>query len=246
MVANAALGYHDRSKQSHDEGIALARHLGHAPSHANTLWRRCELAAVYRDVASVQPMARELLDLTETHGLRLPQQMARCYVGWALALSGSVAEGIAEIELGIGTLAGLGARMNASCIRGLYAEALGASGHHAEGLTRIEEGLAFGAAAGEVSYDSWLHRLRGELLQHMNGAPDPAAEAAFREGLAVARRQQARGFELTIALPLARLEIARERRDEARNLLTPLYDWFTEGLNLPDLVEAKALLAQLG
>ncbi|HEX3883903.1 MAG TPA: AAA family ATPase [Stellaceae bacterium] len=246
MVANAALGYHDRSKQFHDEGIARARQLGHAPSHANTLWRRCELAAIYRDVAAVQPMAREMLDLTEAHGLRLPQQMARCYVGWALALSGSIAEGIAEIELGIGTLAGLGARMNASAMLGLYAEALSAMGRHAEGLAHITEGLAVGAAAGESSYDSWLYRLRGELLLHLNGAADPACETALREGLAVARRQEARGFELTLALPLARLNVARENRDAARDVLAPLCDWFTEGLDLSDLVAAKALLASLG
>ena len=245
MAANAALGYRDRSKRYHEEGVALARRLDHAPSYANTLWRRSEVAAVHHDVATVQTMARELLELTERHGLRQPEPIARCYLGWAMALSGNPAEGIAQIEAGIRTLAGFGARINASYVCGLYAEALAAAGRYAEGLAQIDEGLASGPASGEVSYDFWLHRLRGELLLHLNGAADPAAEAAFRDGLAVARRRDAKGFELTLALPLARLLTERGRRREARELLAPLHGWFTEGFETADLIAAQALLDEL-
>jgi hypothetical protein len=136
--------------------------------------------------------------------------------------------------------------MNASFVGGLYAEALAATGRYAEGLAQLDEGLVAGAASGEVTYNFWLHCLRGELLLHLNGAADPAAAAAFRDGIAVAHRQEARGFELTVALPLARLEAEGGRKDSARDLLTPLCAWFTEGLDAPHLVEAKALLDELG
>jgi len=244
MAANAALGHFDRSARAHADGMDLAGRINHAPSQANTLWRRAETLTVFRDVSRVRELAGELLVLTETHGLRQPRPMGQCYHGWTLALGGDPAAGLAEIESGLATLESFGARMNASCMRGLYAEALAVAGRHAEALAQLETGLALGNDVMEISYNTWLHRIRGELLLHMRGAAE-AAEA-FREGIAVARSQDARGFELTAALPLARLEAEAGRRDVARDLLAPLCSWFTEGLDTFDLIEAKALLAAIG
>jgi predicted ATPase len=243
MVAHIALGHFDRGAEAHAAGLALSRRIDHAPSQANTLWRRCEGIAVFRDVSTVHALSSELLVLTETHGLRQPRPMGECYHGWATALSGDPAAGIAEIEGALATLKALGARMNWSGNLGLYAEALAAAGRHAEALAQVEAGITHGADVIEFSYNSWLHRIRGELLLHLRGAAE-AAEA-FREGLAFARAREARGFELTVALRLARLEAEAGRRDAARDLLAPLCAWFTEGLDTPDLVEAKALLASL-
>jgi predicted ATPase len=128
-------------------------------------------------------------------------------------------------------------------MRGLYAEALAAAGRHAEALTQLETGLALGNDVLEVSYESWLHRIRGELLLHLRGAAE--AMAALREGLVIAESQEARGFELIVALPLAHLEAEAGRRDAARDLLAPLCAWFTEGFDTADLKAAKALLDQL-
>jgi predicted ATPase len=87
--------------------------------------------------------------------------------------------------------------------------------------------------------------LRGELLQRLS-LPDWAEiERSFRTSLAVAHEQGTRGFELRAAISLARLLSKRERGDEARDLLAPLYGWFTEGFDTPDLKEAKALLDAL-
>ena len=86
-------------------------------------------------------------------------------------------------------------------------------------------------------------RLRGELFRDR----DPSnAEALFREALEVARRQQAKLWELRAAVSLARLRRDQGRPIEARHLLVPVYEWFTEGFNTPDLKEAKALLDELG
>lgn len=243
MAAYAALGRFDLSAAAHAAGTDLARLIDHAPSEANTLWRRAEALTAFRSVSSVRDLAHELLVLTETRGLRQPRPMGQCYHGWAVALGGDPASGLAEIETGLATLASFGARMNASCMRGLYAEALAAAGRHAEALAQLEAGLALGSDVMEVSYNTWLHRIRGELLLHLRGAAE--ATAAFREGLGIARAQDARGFELTVAFPLARLEAEAGRRDAARDLLSPLCAWFTEGLDMPDLVGAKALLASL-
>jgi predicted ATPase len=89
MATNAVLGYFDRSTRAHVDGLNLAHRIDHAPSQANTLWRRAEALAAFRDVQRVRALSDELLVLTETHGLRQPRPMGQCYHGWAIALSGS-------------------------------------------------------------------------------------------------------------------------------------------------------------
>jgi len=86
--------------------------------------------------------------------------------------------------------------------------------------------------------------LRGDLLRRLPSANWAEVESCFRTALAVARKQGSRGFELRAAVSLARLLGDQARHEEARDLLTPLYSWFTEGFNTPDLIEASALLAE--
>jgi predicted ATPase len=83
-------------------------------------------------------------------------------------------------------------------------------------------------------------------LLHAHGSNGGAAEASFREAIAVARQQGARGWELRVATSLAHLLLDRGRRIDARELLAPVYGWFTEGFDTPDLQKAKALLDALG
>jgi predicted ATPase len=104
-------------------------------------------------------------------------------------------------------------------------------------------------AASEASKENWcdanIHRLAGDIVL-LSGEPDEAkAEAYFERALAVARRQQAKSFELRAAMSMARLCRDQGKRDEARDLLAPVYGWFTEGFDTLDLKEAKALLNAL-
>ena len=98
-----------------------------------------------------------------------------------------------------------------------------------------------GERAGEVE----VHRLEGELLLARSPSDETQAEASFREALEVARRQSAKSPELRAATSLARLWQRQGKRDEARDLLAPVYAWFTEGFDTKDLREAKALLEEL-
>ena len=88
-----------------------------------------------------------------------------------------------------------------------------------------------------------MHRSRGNLLYAL-GDPS-AAEESYHQALAVAKRQSAKLWELLAAVSLARLWHDQGRRTEARDLLAPIYGWFTEGFDTPDLKEAKALLDAL-
>jgi predicted ATPase len=114
-----------------------------------------------------------------------------------------------------------------------------------EGLAALDDALAKAAASGVRGWNAEIHRLRGELTGRLP-YPDPAkAEESFRTALAIAREQGTRGYELRAATSLARLWGKQGRRGEARDLLAPLYDSFTEGFDTADLKEAKALLDEL-
>jgi predicted ATPase len=118
-------------------------------------------------------------------------------------------------------------------------------GQPEEGLEVLAEALALVENTGERYMEADLHRLRGELLLEL--APDDhgPAEGAFQQALAVARSQGAKSLELRAAMSLARLRRAQDRTAEARDLLAPVYDWFTKGFDTADLKEAKALLDEL-
>jgi predicted ATPase len=116
----------------------------------------------------------------------------------------------------------------------------------AEGaLSRVDEALALAAETGERWSDAFLHRCRGEILLRRDPANTTPAEEAFLTAIAVAQQQKARSFELRAAMSMARLWRDQGKRNEARDLLAPVYDWFTEGFDTRDLKEAKALLDEL-
>jgi predicted ATPase len=128
------------------------------------------------------------------------------------------------------------------------AEALGQAGQLEEGLTAVAEGLAFAQNKGEHFCEAELYRVQGELLLLQPKAPPAGqaeAEACFRQALAIARRQQAKSWELRAVLSLTRLYRQQSRPAEARPLLAQTYGWFTEGFDTRDLQEAKALLVEL-
>ena len=121
-------------------------------------------------------------------------------------------------------------------------------------------GVAQAEQQGQHFYDAELHRLRAEILLETVDSQQPAlspvegsrvesektAEECFELALEIARRQEAKAFELRAATSLARLWQRQSKRNAARALLAPLYAWFTEGFDTRDLVEAKALLEELG
>ena len=125
------------------------------------------------------------------------------------------------------------------------AEAYALAGAIDEGLRLSAEALTMIEATGEQWDKVELHRIQGELLRRRPGTDLGECEECFQGALALARRQGSRGFELRAASSLARLWRDQGKRIEARDLLAPIYGWFTEGFDTPDLKEAKALLDEL-
>jgi predicted ATPase len=128
---------------------------------------------------------------------------------------------------------------------GLIAEALAFAGEVEEGIAELDQALARSTPSGERWADAELHRLRGDLVCRLPRPNLDGAERSFRAALSIAREQGTKGFELRAAASLARLLGNDGRRDEAQQMLPPVYDWFTEGFDTLDLKEAKTLLAEL-
>ena len=115
-----------------------------------------------------------------------------------------------------------------------------------DGLRVVSEGLRDLEGSKRLIHRAELHRLKGELLLLQNAPGATEAESCFREAIEVARRQQAKSWELRATMSLARRLAKQGRRDEARAMLAEIYNWFTEGFDTADLKAAKALLDELG
>jgi predicted ATPase len=165
--------------------------------------------------------------------------------GWALAVQGQHEEGMAEMRRGLAARRAMGAGVALAEFTARLAEAYGRIGQAEEGLRLLAEALAV-VEKGDLWYEAELHRIKGELLLRQAVPDAPQAEACFQQALAVARRQQAKSYELRAAMSLSRLWQQQGKSAKARELLAPLYSWFTEGFDTPDLQEAKALLEDLG
>jgi predicted ATPase len=180
------------------------------------------------------------------YGFRMWLGLGTVNYGWALAEQGHLAEGIQQMRAGLAELRSAGCM---SCLYrphylGLLARALADAGEVDEGLRVLAEALAAAADIGERAHEAELHRLRGELLL-MGPGDEAQAEACYARALDVARGQSARSLELRAAMSLGRLWQAQGRTGEARQMLTEVYGWFTEGFDTCDLKEAKALIGGL-
>jgi predicted ATPase len=123
------------------------------------------------------------------------------------------------------------------------AEAQARAGNAEQGLDTLDQALALVEQTGERHWEAELRRLRAELLLVQGDQTE--AEASLHEAIKVARRQQAKSWELRATTSLARMWQAHGRIDQSRRVLAGIYDWFTEGFDTPDLKEARALLEEL-
>jgi predicted ATPase len=178
------------------------------------------------------------------HGFLVYLGYARAAHGRSLTGLGQPQEGVALLKQGLTELRPIGCAINMPMLFTWLAEAHTALGQFAEARNYLAEAARIIEATGErVSEAELLHRVPGALL---NAAGDQSgAEQNYRQAIVVAERQSAKLFQLRASTSLARLWREQGKRTEARDLLGPIYNWFTEGFDAPDLKDAKALLAEL-
>jgi len=238
-------GYPDQSARAADRALAYSRQLGHAHTLAHAFWYAGIAAAFARDVATACAYSNDCVARASEHGFAQWAAYGRILQGWADAQKGEATMGIARIRDGLASAEATGARSNTPLYLALLAEALALAGKIEEGLATLEDALATAAVSGVRGWNAEIHRLCGELTGRLPHPNPPKAEDSFRTALAIAREQGTRGYALRAATSLARLWRERGRRDEACDLLAPIYNWFTEGFDTADLKEAKGLLDEL-
>ncbi len=163
--------------------------------------------------------------------------------GWLLAEQGEVEAGIAQIHEGLAAWEQTGAEMDKPYHLGLLAEAYGRAGEVEQGLEQVVQALEIVDRSGERFYEAELYRLQGHLLAQSATFDEAKVEVCYRRAADVARLQSARVLELRAATSLAHLWHTQGKAEEARQVLTPVYDWFTEGFDTRDLRQAEAFLA---
>jgi predicted ATPase len=165
--------------------------------------------------------------------------------GWALTHQGQVKEGIEQMHQGLRALHATGAEIQRPHFLALLAETHGTIGESEAGLTVLAEALTHVDTTGERWYEAELHRLKGTLLLQQSSDNQAEAASCFAQAITRAQSQQAKSWELRAATSLARLWQQQGKRQEAYDLLAPVYHWFTEGFDTADLQDAKALLDAL-
>jgi predicted ATPase len=238
-------GYPDQATRTADRALLHVRDFGHAHTLANTLFHAAVPAVLSRDILRVDRLANESATISREHGF--PHYYAYCDVllGWVAAHRGQGAGGIDRMRRGLAAATAIGSHLWESFYLGLVAEALALAGDVQEGIAELDEALARSTLAGDKWMESELHRLHGDQVCRLPRPDLDKVENSFRAALSIARKQGTKGFELRAATSLARLWGNDGRREEALELLAPVYDWFTEGFDTPDLKDAKALLDEL-
>jgi predicted ATPase len=198
-----------------------------------------------RERQAASELTETIMTLSREQGFVLWMAWGTILRGWELSEQGQGTEGIIRIREGIAAWRATGAELFHPHFLTILARAYAEAGRATEGLTTVAEALAIVKHSGERLYEAELYRLQGELLLHQPAGSSKEAESRFREALDVARRQQAKSLELRAAMSLSRLWQQQGKLDEARDLLAPVYNWFTEGFETADLQKAKALLEEL-
>jgi predicted ATPase len=244
-VAQWVLGYPDQALQRSHEALALPRELSHPRSLMYALSWISHVPQFRCEGHNAREWAEAMIAPSIEHGLAQGVVGGRMLRGWALAAQGRGEEGIAEMRQGLIDWRALGVRTAVPYHLTLLAEAHGACGQVEEGLRLLAEALAVVHETGERFHEAELYRMQGDLLLRQATLDVHQAETCFQQALDVARRQQAKSWELRAAMSMSRLWQRQGKRTEAQELLAPIYNWFTEGFDTADLQEAKALLETL-
>jgi predicted ATPase len=238
------LGEVEQAEKLASKAIGMARELDHPFTLAFTLAFLSWVYSTFRNASRTLELADEAIAISTQYSFELGLAWAKASQGWALAVNGQE-EGVERLITGLSATRATGAGINNTATLALLAEIYLRKSRFGEGLATIEDALKTAPTNGELFWKAELFRLKGELLLGQSEQLDSTAEQCFGEALEIARNQHAKMLELRAATSLAKLWQKRSQLDDAKRVLKSVYSGFTEGLETPDLIEAKTVLDQL-
>jgi class 3 adenylate cyclase/predicted ATPase len=236
------LGFLDEALARSNAAIAEARMLAYLPSLASSLSNGTTVLSLVGDDAALDERADQLVAVTTEQGFPFWRAEGTMVRGWVKVKNGDVAEGISLLRSGLAAYRSIGSK--GTYFIALLAMACEIAGQVEEAVTLLDDALQIADNTGERWLAAELNRHKGQLL--LRQGHTEAAEELYRKALSIAEEQEAKLWELRAAVSLARLRRDQGRHAEARDLLAPVYSWFTEGFATPDLKDAKTLLDELG
>jgi predicted ATPase len=237
------LGYADQAMARSNAAVTEARRLAHQPSLAVNLGWGLTLLSLLGDTAAPGEWIDEQIAIAVEQGFPLWWAQGTSHRGWVKVKNGDVVEGISLLRRGLTGWRATGSEVGVQHFVALLAGAYEIGGRIEEAVSLLDDALQIVERTGERWFAAELHRHKGRLL--LRQGQSEAAKELYSKALGVAREQGAKLWELRAAASLARLRCDQGRRAEARDLLAPVYGWFTEGFDTPDLQKAKALLDAL-
>jgi class 3 adenylate cyclase/predicted ATPase len=239
------LGYPEQGLAQSQAAVTLARLIAYPYSLCSVLGYAAMFHQLHREVRIAQERAEAAISVAMEQGFPFWIAFGTILRGWTLAYQGQAQEGIIQIKQGLMTYRATGAELLQPYYLACLAEAHGPLGKPEAGLAVLAEALTLADKTGECWYAPELYRLKGAFLLQQSPDNQTDAENCFHHALDIARHQQAKSFELRTATSLARLWHQQGKSQEAYDLLAPVYNWFTEGFDTVDLIDAKALLDEL-
>jgi predicted ATPase/DNA-binding winged helix-turn-helix (wHTH) protein len=237
-------GFADQAMHNARANLEHAQALDHKMSICYALGiAMCPIALMTGDLVAAERSVTMIISVSTRYSLTHWKTLGQCREGQLLIRRGDFAAGLATLRAALHAFEGTGFTMRTPQFFGDLAVALAGIGKLAEALAMVEEGLARTDRDQELWCLPELLRIKGELLEQRGD--DGSAAVCFLEALALARQQGALFWELRGALGLARLRLKQHRPDDARKLLAPIYEQFTEGYETADLRSARAVLDSL-
>jgi predicted ATPase len=238
------LGFPDQASARSNAAIAEARRLAHLPSLAVSLANGITALSLAGDNTALDAWVDQVVAVTTEQGFPVWRAQGTIFRGWFKAKNGDVTEGISLLREGLRAYRATGAVAWTPHFFALLAGACEIAGQIENASALFDDALQTVERTGEHWFAAELNRHKGQLLLRLGQSE--AAEVLYCKALSIAKEQGAKLWELRAAVSLAQLRREQGRRTEARDLLAPVYGWFTEGFDTPDLKEAKALLDELG
>ncbi len=239
------LGYPEAALAATSDALEHARAIDHAATLMYALMHTSLAHIHFGRYAAANAEADEVIALADEKGALIWKSLGTLLRGSVSALTGKPSDAVQMISSGISTYRSTGATLWTPIWLLHLTKANAQLGYLTDAWHCIGEAATAAETTGESWWEAEVHRVAGEIALK-SPEPDTAkAEAHFERALTVARKQKIKSWELRAAVSMAQLRCDQNRRQEARDLLTPVYSSFTEGFDAPDLKEAKALLALL-